>query len=242
MKICTVNTPVGIVNAIDNDCFSSQLKDFGKYAEQSVIDDYLRPYIESSKTILDIGGHIGYHTLAYKKINNNVKVHTFEPQKELFDLLNKNILINDIKDVFTYNLAVGHENKKITLGDTISDGPNANTVFNYDSDTIFNLGGVSIGFGTKEVDMIYLDSMDFQDVDYIKVDVEGAETLVFFGAKELISRCKPTICFEYNHKKLSKEFLQHIGKVDLESPIDMLKSIGYNNFKEIPYENIIATV
>lgn len=241
MKICTVSTPVGIVNSIDNDYFSSQLKELGMYAEQSVIDEYLMPYVKSARTILDIGGHVGYHTLAYKKINSKVKIHTFEPQKELFELLNKNITVNNINDVFTYNLAVGHVNSKITLGDTIYDGPNANIPFNYDSSDIFNLGGVSIGFGNKEIDMITLDSMNFKDVDYIKVDVEGAETLVFLGAIELISKYKPTICFEYNHKKIEPNFLEYIGKKDLESPIEVLKNIGYTTFKEIPYENILCT-
>lgn len=241
MKIYTTDTPVGKISVMDNDIFASQLKQLGQYAEQTVIDDYLKPYIENVKTILDIGGHVGYHTLGYKKINPESTIHIFEPQIQLFNLLNKNIKDNNITKVHTYNNAVGHINTKINLGDTITDGPNANRPYEYGSSDLYNLGGVSIGFGSTEVDMICLDSLALEDVGYIKVDVEGAESLVFLGAKDLIKKYKPVICFEHNHKKLNSDFVFSIFGSSLPSPFDVLKSLGYNKFIQIPYENIIAT-
>ena len=41
-----------------------------------------------------------------------------------------------------------------------------------------------------------LDSFNFQNVSLIKVDVEGAERLVFLGAKATIRKFKPAIIFE----------------------------------------------
>lgn len=240
MKIYTCTTPVGKISTIYTDIFTTQLKQLGEYAEQSVIDTHLRQYILNSRTILDVGGHIGYHTLGYKKINPQVKIHVFEPQKQLFDLLNKNLFDNEIENVFSYNLAVGHTNLKVTLSDIITDGPNCNESFSYDSNKIYNLGGVSIGFGKTEVQMISLDSMDLENIDYIKVDVEGAESLVFLGAKNILQKYKPVICFEYNHKKLNSEFLNSIYGSELLSPFEVLKSFGYSQFKNIPYENVIA--
>ena len=36
-----------------------------------------------------------------------------------------------------------------------------------------------------------------QTVDFVKVDVEGAELLVFRGALATLARCRPTIVFEH---------------------------------------------
>jgi FkbM family methyltransferase len=41
-----------------------------------------------------------------------------------------------------------------------------------------------------------LDSYNFQDVDAIKIDVEGSELLVIHGAKETIDRCRPSVQVE----------------------------------------------
>lgn len=242
MKIYTTNTPVGKISVLENDSiFSNQLKNLGKYVEQDIIDNYLKPYVENAKTILDIGGHVGYHSLAYRKLNSEAIIHTFEPQAEIFDLLNKNLLDNNSQNIFTYNKAVGHINTQITLSDVITDGPNANKIFNYGTSEMFNLAGVSIGFGRRQIDMISLDSMNFKDVNYIKVDVEGAESLVFFGGENTIKKFKPIICFEHNHKKLDDKFVFSLYGSELPNPIEVLRSFGYTKFTKIPYENIIAT-
>lgn len=41
-----------------------------------------------------------------------------------------------------------------------------------------------------------LDSYEFDDVDYIKIDCEGYEYEVLLGAWETIRRCRPRICVE----------------------------------------------
>ena len=38
------------------------------------------------------------------------------------------------------------------------------------------------------------------NISAMKVDVEGAEPLVFYGARETIRRCMPVIVFEKNSK------------------------------------------
>jgi FkbM family methyltransferase len=41
-----------------------------------------------------------------------------------------------------------------------------------------------------------LDSYNFEDVDAIKIDVEGSELLVIEGAKDTIDRCRPSVQVE----------------------------------------------
>ena len=54
--------------------------------------------------------------------------------------------------------------------------------------------------GTTEIRT--LDSYDFDNVDYIKIDCEGYEYEVLLGAWETIKRCRPRICVEQKPHKI----------------------------------------
>lgn len=63
-----------------------------------------------------------------------------------------------------------------------------------------------------------LDSFGLENVDYIKVDVEGYERKVLFGATETILRCRPLIIIEQNEACLpgesafaAKTYLEELG-------------------------------
>jgi FkbM family methyltransferase len=241
MKIYTRQTPIGEISSFENDSFTKQIMEFGYYAEQLILDNHLKPIIENCNTVIDIGGHVGYHSIAYSRINPNIKIHTFEAQLEMFKLLKHNVETNNLIDKITvYNTAVGHFDGHINMSTQITDGPNSNTNVEYGTDKELNLGGLSIGFGGEEVKIVKIDSLQFEKIDYIKIDVEGAESLVLMGAENTIKRDYPIICFEFNHKKLSNDFLKSIGFENIPSPIDVLKSWGYTKFTNIPYENIVA--
>lgn len=74
-----------------------------------------------------------------------------------------------------------------------------------------------------EVRCVKLDDMIPNDVkiDFIKIDVEGAEVMALTGAKELITRCKPGIIFEsapegakaygMTHRNIFDLFTQDLG-------------------------------
>jgi len=242
MNIIRVNTPIGIINAYKNDSFAKQLEQLGMYAEQSILDKELKPIIIASEFILDIGGHVGYHSIGYSRINPNAKIITFEAQSRMFTLLDQNVKDNNLQaNIIVHNKAVGHEVGQINLSTFITDGPNANTNIEYGTERELNLGGVSIGVNGELVEMITIDSLMLDKIDYIKIDVEGAESLVLLGGEQTIKKHHPVICFEYNHKRLSNEFVNSLGFLELPTPVELLKSWGYTSFIDIPYENIVAT-
>ena len=49
-----------------------------------------------------------------------------------------------------------------------------------------------------------IDSYNFEDVDVIKIDVEGAEKMVLDGAMQTIDRCRPAVQFEIVEKQCKK--------------------------------------
>ena len=242
MKVQTIQTPIGEISAFENDSFGIQLKTDGKYLEQNILDDNLRPIIEKSNFILDIGAHVGYHSIAYAKYNPKSTIIAIEPQSNIFSLLKQNIEKNGLTDrIAPINCALGDKERDTTLLNYITDGPNIGDNIEYGTDKEFNLGGVSIGFNGEFVKMMTIDSLNLQHLDYMKIDVEGAETLVIMGGEKTIKKFKPVICFEHNYKKIDPEFIKLLGYNSLPTPFEILKSFGYTSFERIPYENFVAT-
>lgn len=205
-----------------------------------MIDAFLQPFIINSNVILDIGAHIGYHSIAYSKINPNARIYAFEPQKKIFDLLCENLQANRINNVSAFNNAVANKEGIFSLSNTISDGLNPDTPIEYGTDKGFNFGGMSLGKDGEFVVTVAIDEMDLGEVDFIKIDVEGAESLVISGAIETLKRYKPVICFESNFKTITEDMRDMFGYTDNKTPKQLLKEIGYNTFVNIPNDNIIA--
>lgn len=196
----TFETHYGNITCYENDIYFVEALCEGRVFDQEMVESKLKPYIEKSKTILDIGAHIGCHTLMYAKMNSNANIYSFEPQSKIFTVLEKNIIQNQICNVTLFNKAVGDKIKQVHMESFITDGPNANTKFNYDGSNMFNLGGLSLGTSGEQVSMINIDSLHLSGCDFMKIDVEGAEQLVLVGAQNTIKAFKPVICYECNYK------------------------------------------
>jgi precorrin-6B methylase 2 len=57
----------------------------GKVHDKNLILNNIIPFLQNdkSKIILDIGSHIGSHSIMYANILNNCKIYAFEPQNVL---------------------------------------------------------------------------------------------------------------------------------------------------------------
>ena len=107
--------------------------------------------------ILDIGAWVGTWSMAMNKFCG--RVVAFEPDSLHYECLVKNVS----DDIETHQLAVGSEQKLISL-----------------SEDNFTQSKRIIGKGS--IPMITIDSMKLDDVDLIKIDVEGYEMEVLKGA------------------------------------------------------------
>mgnify|MGYP001170200782 CR=1 FL=1 len=61
--------------------------------------------------ILDVGSHIGLSIIYFKSLYPNSTIIGFEPNPNVFPLLEENIFLNNIEDVELYNIALGREEK-----------------------------------------------------------------------------------------------------------------------------------
>ena len=147
-----------------NDIHIEDWKSGKPFTQNKCLNKFLK-YCESQtmkmKTVIDVGAWCGTWSKAIEPYARNVIA--FEPDKLHFECLQKNCTINCDPRME----AVGSEEKLVSL--TEDDFTQAKRVDKK---------------GT--IRMITLDSMEYKDVDMIKIDVEGYEMEVLKGAKNLL--------------------------------------------------------
>jgi FkbM family methyltransferase len=170
--------------------------------------DKISKYIRKDSVVIDVGANIGTHTIPYvKHVGDNGMVYSFEPQRIIHDILVKNINVNNVSNnVRVFKEALGHTEMSVSMSDKVSDGTSKGKLLSYKSNDLVNYGGIELGNHGEEVNMKTLDSFNLDNVSFIKIDVEGAEKLVIYGAKETIRRNRPVILYEYK-KDLSKKMI-----------------------------------
>ena len=162
---------------------------FGTYEPDVVtaIQQHLRP----GMIAVDCGAHIGYHTLLManlmaKCVGKTGRVYAFEPLPENFSVLCENIALNGYEGiVIAEKKAVGAQTgrQRFRRGRWHPEDPDPLTsVSRLDPE------------GELEVEVVALDDYFVDErVDFIKVDVEGAEEMVLKGAQRLLRRWAPTL-------------------------------------------------
>lgn len=138
--------------------------------------------VKKGDIILDIGANIGYYTLIFAKlVGENGKVYAFEPDPTNFAILKKNVEINEYKNVILIPKAVSNENTKVKL--YLSEN-------NKGDHRIFDLHD---GRKFVEVESVKLDDY-FKDysgkINFIKMDIQGAEGRAVLGMCDLLNRNK----------------------------------------------------
>ncbi|MDP2723106.1 MAG: FkbM family methyltransferase [Bacteroidales bacterium] len=185
-----------------------------------VIDNCLRP----DDNFIDVGASIGLMSIfAAKKINDGI-VLSFEPQKERYEILKRNMAINGRTNIQAFNNGLGEVNQQLKL---------YTDVF---SPSIIDIETTKGQF--EMIDILILDeileSKKIDVVKFIKIDVEGFEISVLRGAKVLLSgKHAPIICVEYVKR------LQNLNNTDV-TIFNFITSI--NNYRIFQLEKSSNTI
>lgn len=199
--------------------------------EEDLIRNKLAPYIEKSQYIVDVGANIGCHTVSYAKINPNARIWSFEPQKETFKFLEKNVTNNELTDrVLIFQKALSHKEGAARLAHESTQTHAGHGV---------NRGGIGFGEDGEEISTMTLDSLDLPGLDFMKIDVEGAEGLVLLGAINTIKKFKPVITFEHNFQQVEPAA---VGLSVVPTPFEVLVDLGYSTFVHIGENNYITKI
>ncbi len=160
---------------------------------------------------LDIGAHVGLWAMWMVYLFDHV--HAFEPVPLFNEILPYNV---DMQRCTLHTVAVGEKAgtiaMKVPLESTgashVADDRSAvNEKFDGETDTWHG------------IPVITIDSLEFEAVDFIKIDVEGWEPKVLRGGEETIRHCKPNIIVECKGNDTA------YGEAK-NAAIDLLKSWG----------------
>ena len=154
---------------------------------ENEIMEYFIP--NEGDTVVDVGAHIGLYTLiAAKKVGPSGKVIAIEPDPENFKILKKNILLNLLMNVEALQCAVYSTKEKVKL--FLPEIEGGRTIFN----TVMQDRARTSTENFIEVEANTLDnileSINITEVNWIKIDVEGAELEVLKGAVNTLSSNK----------------------------------------------------
>lgn len=163
-------------------------------------------------TAIDIGAHIGCHTLAMaKRVGPQGKVYAFEPQPKLYSELVMNMALNGMDNVEAFCSAIGGSIGEIELS-PLKEG---------------NEGATPLAGGSQVfVPITTLDALALDDVSFIKIDVEGMEDQVLVGAVQTLQKNRPVVAIEIMGGYLPETAPEHIKK-KIDSVICFFNSLGF---------------
>jgi FkbM family methyltransferase len=143
--------------------------------------------------VFDLGAHVGIFSIKAAAVAS--KVISVEPNPFNFKLLNFNARSNHLENLITVNSAVADYDgdAKMYLHSRSGWGSILSTRAHSSVS--------SVNVKVRKLDTI-VEELDIKRVDFLKIDVEGAEFYVLKGAINTIKKHRPFIVMEY-HPRLS---------------------------------------
>ncbi len=141
--------------------------------------------------ILDCGANLGMATLFFKFLYPECQVRCFEPDPTTFQLLQKNVADNRLQSVEAFNVALWSENSSVDFFcDPVAHGS-----------LLMSTSAARVSCPAVKVPARRLSEFIDRPVDYLKLDVEGAELRVL---QELSNSGKlqsvQQMAIEYHHR------------------------------------------
>ncbi|HLU87553.1 MAG TPA: FkbM family methyltransferase [Taishania sp.] len=213
------------------------------------------PLIQKVDNFLDIGANIGYFSVLGAKLNKDLKVYAFEPSIGPLYYLKQNIELNHLqKQVNVIGKAVSDIDGILTFHSVVSK--------KYPW-VVHNLNGshsLQNNFGKQKeqaypVEVISLskfkEEYQLNKIDFIKLDTECTEHLIFKSSLDIINADRPIIVSEiYDEikheiepifKQMNNYCLFQINQNQLfpmDSILDQVKFKGEANFLFCPEEKL----
>jgi FkbM family methyltransferase len=183
--------------------------------EMQLVARLLKPHMR----VIDAGANIGiYSLLAAKCIGDDGKVWSFEPSQTTYNLLLDNIALNGANIVSAYRLALSDVQGQLTLRSENGFG-----------DLYRHLdysGKAAPGDLIETVEVTTLDdfaaSNNIDEIDFLKIDVEGGEYRMLKGSRNLLSRSPNVVVMV----EIEEDWCVRNG-VKTGDAFEVLRSLGF---------------
>jgi FkbM family methyltransferase len=141
------------------------------------------PWIKQWRCAVDVGAHVGLWSMQMAK--RFKWIYAFEPVQQFRDCYRKNVIEGNLS---LEGAALGSFHGRVSMAVDPTDTGGTHAV---------------PGDGTL---LRTLDSFNFDEVDFIKVDCEGYELEVLKGAVETLERCKPCVIVEQKQHIMGRNY------------------------------------
>lgn len=172
----------------------------GEYSQPEIA--FYSEQINEGDCVLDIGAHVGYMAALYSQlVGTKGQVYAFEPNPLNVKAIKHHLCINGLCNIKFLEYGIGEHCKQDSFDDSPGSGRGR----------ICDRGDVTIN--TTSVDHLH-ESGQIPKAQFIKMDIEGGEIGALQGAKNYLSRYRPTMLISTHGRKahrFSLDFLKDIG-------------------------------
>ena len=166
--------------------------------------------------VLEVGANIGDYTLALARACGETgRVYAFEPSPRIFAILEKNVRLNDLRNVVLVNKALTDRAGPVLLFEHADTSARSSLIPGL---VRGRCEGTSVGATTLDGFVV---EKAVDRLDLVKADVEGAEYLVLSGGQDALRRFRPVVCIEFWPRGLE---LAGAGPMEL---LAFLRSLAY---------------
>jgi FkbM family methyltransferase len=159
----------------------------GEY--EPAITNVISKIVRKDDVCFDIGANIGwYTTLMQTLVSDKGIVHAFEPVPSSIETLKTNISLNKNADKVVLNeFALGDSEKVINIYNSATMPDGHASISKSDNEDV-----ETISISMKTTDW-YVQTNNIKEVNFIKLDIEGAELFMLKGASALFRQERPPI-------------------------------------------------
>ncbi len=189
-RCVTIEGKIFYIDPVD----SSKLASRGTY--EPFTTEIAKKFLQKGDTVVDIGANLGYFSVIFADaVGKSGKVFAFEPDPLNFSLIKKNLEMNGFENAIAEQRAVADKSGKMPL------------FLSFRSQRHHRLFKPIDTGKSVEVDVVSLDEYFGNSkmiVNFIKMDIEGAEPFALKGMKNLLlNNTQIKMISEYNPATLS---------------------------------------
>jgi len=171
---------------------------------------------KKNDVIIDIGANTGYYALRLSSlVGIDGKIIAIEPDPQTFNTLKKNCELNNILNIDFHNIAISNSNGEITFHQSVFHSGTSSLFVNKNNNSKIN----KLVVKTTTLDELVKEEYD--EIAWIKIDVEGAELAVLKGSLSILRKTKNIII----------EVHEHILKQNNENSNEILEILETSGFK-----------
>jgi FkbM family methyltransferase len=139
---------------------------------------WVSQFVGEGDTFVDIGANVGYFTLvASRLVGENGHVYAFEPDPVAFSILQRNVRLNGLDNVTLEQKAVSNEPGSIQLFLSEENKGNHQIYETEEKRLAIDVEAVPLDDYFRDYD---------GDIDFIKIDTQGAEGVIVQGMDEVL--------------------------------------------------------